>query len=641
MADKQNYAQDELDSEQQLVVSSSSENIIANRNSSCAQSGSAKDEVTVGSLINDKYRIVRCIGSGGMGAIFEAEDLALKRKVAIKLLLSSIAQDDRSLRRFQQEAKATSRLNHENIVKVFEFGLHNDSQPYLVMEYVSGTSLADIIKESHRLGVNRTAKLILQIVKGLEHAHQNRVIHRDLKTSNILVSREDDIEVVKIVDFGIAKIAEEGIQSLTSTGEIFGSPFYMSPEQCSGEQLDGRSDIYSLGCVTFECLTGLPPHIGDSALVTLIKHQQEPALSLKEATLGGVFPDDLEHIVAKMLAKSPSDRYSSATALEYELSNFVEGNKFEAAPKDVSAADEFNRSGKVTSFRQFQQSAVPTFESFKKANEQQKNNSNTWLPYLLIAGAGLLMIVSTWAWLVPPKSTKVEQKAASPPVATVSEKDVLPTPEKALQSENAMSDRLLNTYVTKFPNLTKVLCSHTNPSAGQWQKLSLLKNVRILDLSGSVFADEDLAWLSKLPLQKLVLYGCQISGSGLNNIEHIRSLRSLDLTDTLIEDENALTHLNPNLRELSLKGRHHLKDATMTELLRLPGLHTLSLENQDISDTAIPVLSKLKNLEYLDVSNTHLTPDGIKTLQKALPDCVVEYTDRNADDVKIHNSNDG
>ena len=280
-----------------------------------------------GQILEGKYKIVSLLGKGGMGSVYRVHQLFLNKELAIKILDSQGISDDVKMRRFQLEAKAAYSLSHPNLVKVHDFGLLNNGQPYLVMDLVEGVTLADYIKEHGPLAPDQAKLLLAQVCLGLSYAHQQSVIHRDIKPSNIMLVNDLPLGAaasVKIVDFGIAKlISEEGgeIQALTRTGELFGSPLYMSPEQCSGHAVDHRSDIYSLGCVLFEALTGTPPHVGPNPLRTMMLHQTELAPLLKEASLGKEFPQILEQIVRKMLHKSPFERYQNLGLVALDLSS--------------------------------------------------------------------------------------------------------------------------------------------------------------------------------------------------------------------------------------------------------------------------------------------------------------------------------
>lgn len=284
----------------------------------------------VGQILAGKYKVISLLGAGGMGSVYRVEQIFLKQNFALKTLSSGKA-SDLSVRRFQLEARAASLLNHPNLVKVTDFGVLEDDHPYLVMDFVDGDTIAELLKKNGPLTVEQAGTYFTQACLGLSYAHEQGVIHRDIKPSNLMIATNLPFGAegsVKVVDFGIAKLAasENGEhQALTTTGEIFGSPLYMSPEQCSGALVDHRSDIYSLGCVLFEALTGTAPHVGQNAIQTLILHQTERVPTLKEASLGKEFPETLEQLVAKMLAREPANRYQSLGIVANDLAQVLKG----------------------------------------------------------------------------------------------------------------------------------------------------------------------------------------------------------------------------------------------------------------------------------------------------------------------------
>ncbi|MBI2810576.1 MAG: serine/threonine protein kinase [Candidatus Melainabacteria bacterium] len=276
--------------------------------------GEAAHALAPGTIIAQKYKIISLLGSGGMGSVYKVRQTELGKNLALKVL-DVHKQSSVAVRRFQQEAKTAAALRHPNLVEVHDFGVFGDSQPYLVMDFVDGQSLDKLLKVSRTLPVDYVVALAIQVGFGLMYAHSQGVVHRDIKPGNIIVLHPNELPsegTIKIVDFGIAKLmqSEDGqIQELTRTGEIFGSPIYMSPEQCRGTAVDQRTDIYSLGCVMYECLTGLPPFVGDTAMSTMVKRLTQTPASLKDATIGLDFPPALEIVVRKMLATEPEDRY--------------------------------------------------------------------------------------------------------------------------------------------------------------------------------------------------------------------------------------------------------------------------------------------------------------------------------------------
>ena len=288
------------------------------------------DGFVSGQVVGGKYKVVSLLGSGGIGHVYKVEQIFLHQFFALKTLNSQKA-SDQMIRRFQNEARTASSLNHPNLVKVNDFGLLEGEQPYLVMDFVDGITLSEHLKKNGVMNLEQVVACFAQVCLGLSYAHDQGIIHRDIKPSNIMISRTipfGEEGFVKVVDFGIAKLAyaEDGnFQALTTTGEIFGSPLYMSPEQCAGTAVDHRADIYSLGCGLFEVLTGTTPFVGQNALSTMMMHQSEPIPTLKEVSLGKDFPSELEVLVRKMIAKAPADRYQNLGVVANDLAQIYKG----------------------------------------------------------------------------------------------------------------------------------------------------------------------------------------------------------------------------------------------------------------------------------------------------------------------------
>jgi len=274
------------------------------------RSDTANDALVGTTLDGGKILIERRLGAGGAGTVYLALDRAFEQKVAIKFLQDL---DEKKLKRFQLEAIATRSLAHPNVLRIFNFGIENN-RAFIVMEFLDGQPFSNIMRNEFPLETDRILCFIRQVCFALAHAHERNVVHRDIKPANmVIVKKPDGTEHLIVVDFGIAKIMESDntLKGLTTTGRIFGSPVYMSPEQSKGNAVDGRSDIYSLGCVLYECLAGTPPHMGKSPIETLIMHQNETPLSLQEASMGRSFSPALEKLVFKMLAKDPAERYQT------------------------------------------------------------------------------------------------------------------------------------------------------------------------------------------------------------------------------------------------------------------------------------------------------------------------------------------
>ncbi len=278
----------------------------------------------IGSFFAERYQIISQLGKGGMSSVYKAKHTLMDRIVAIKILVAS---DVPSLKRFQLEAKLVSSLKHHNIVTVYDFGVSFKGQPYLVMDYLEGSNLADQIRKETRLDLVRATWIFCQACDALNLAHKRDLIHRDLKPSNfMLVDEEQHDDVVKLVDFGIAKhitVPKTEAAQLTQPGQVLGSPIYMSPEQCTGSRLDARSDIYSLGCVMYETLTGKPPLVGADVFDTIQRHIHETPRSFASIDPELIsLPEQIEKIVLKCLQLDPADRYQTILELWTDLELF-------------------------------------------------------------------------------------------------------------------------------------------------------------------------------------------------------------------------------------------------------------------------------------------------------------------------------
>ncbi|MBX9947792.1 MAG: serine/threonine-protein kinase [Candidatus Obscuribacterales bacterium] len=285
-------------------------------------------DALVGTIIANRYELKSFIGQGGMSVVYKGIDRQLGKTVAVKLLLPHLVNDPVTYARFQQEARAASSLSHANIVSIYDFGAGENNEPFIVMDYLDGTPLNEAIKMLRGLALERSVAIFVQIADALQCAHSNNVLHRDLKPSNVLLIHQGPaLDIVKLVDFGIAKlIPQDGGESLhlTKTGEVFGSPFYMSPEQCRGEKVDARADIYSMGCLMYEVIAGKPPIVGANLMETLFKQLSEVPASFSVACPDSKIPERLEAIVFKAFAKDPAMRHQSMDELSKELHEFLD-----------------------------------------------------------------------------------------------------------------------------------------------------------------------------------------------------------------------------------------------------------------------------------------------------------------------------
>ena len=293
-------------------------------------SGKSTDPL-IGSIFGTKYRVLEKLGSGGMGGVYRAEHLLMKRHVALKLLRPNLLEDEVLQKRFHNEAKAASQISHPNAVTLFDFGIEGNV-PYLVMELIQGRTLKQLLEDEKSISVERVALFLRQISEALNHAHRLGIIHRDIKPDNFMVRVEEDgREVVKVLDFGIAKsigpsqLTPEA--NLTQVGMLIGTPQYMSPEQCQGKEVDARSDIYSLGIVVFELLAGEAPLKANSVLELLVKVLNSPVESLRKLKPELGISEALDKVILKSLEKEPNLRFANVLEFAAGFERAVAGNK--------------------------------------------------------------------------------------------------------------------------------------------------------------------------------------------------------------------------------------------------------------------------------------------------------------------------
>lgn len=278
-----------------------------------------------------QYELFEKVGEGGMGFIFKARNRYTEALYAIKVLRSEFDSDQKALDRFMFEAKAASSLKHPNICCVHDFGLTAGGIPYLVMDWIEGISLGRKVTRDKQMAVPEAIEIFKQTAAALIHSHSNKVVHRDMKPENIMLSRDSQGKtVVHLLDFGIAKmLSDEDVLvsgGLTRSGSVVGTPLYMSPEQARGGIVDRRSDIYSFGCVMYFTLTGVPPFLGKTVIDTITMHLNTPPPEM-DPTLR--IPSDLKQIVLEALEKSPSDRYQSVEEIAVDLSKLARGVSIE------------------------------------------------------------------------------------------------------------------------------------------------------------------------------------------------------------------------------------------------------------------------------------------------------------------------
>jgi len=349
----------------------------------CPNDGSELKTVLVGSLagtvLADRFELLEEIGKGGMGVIYKAIDRETSCTVAVKLLLNNARENEALRNRFTVEARAARSLNHPNIVKVLDHDFTKEGLPYMAMEWLAGEPLDKLIEES-QLEIEQALKFVMQICDALGHAHRHSVVHRDIKPANIMIVESAGAQEAVLVDFGIAKIfTPPGKTSLhlTQTGQIFGSPLYMSPEQCMGQKIDARADIYSLGCVLYESITGSSPFSADNTLAVIFKHINEDPKSFASSRSEKA----LEKIVFKAMSKKPDDRFQTMTDMFRALETYIDSNRKNERDDETGSADEESEEHGEVEYSEEQY-----FQYYKEAAEAGDASAQLELALIFTAG---------------------------------------------------------------------------------------------------------------------------------------------------------------------------------------------------------------------------------------------------------------
>ncbi|BBW96733.1 serine/threonine-protein kinase PrkC [Geobacillus subterraneus] len=357
--------------------------------------------VLIGKRLNDRYKIISLIGGGGMANVYLARDIILERDVAVKVLRLDFANDDRFIKRFRREAQAATSLNHEHIVSIYDVG-EEEGVYYIVMEYVQGSTLKQYIQQHAPLPVEQALSIMDQLTSAIAHAHENGIIHRDIKPQNILL---DEHGRVKVTDFGIA-VAMSGT-TITQTNSVLGSVHYLSPEQARGGIATEKSDIYSLGVVMFELLTGRLPFSGESAVSIVLKHLQAETPSPR--AWNPEIPQSVENIVLKAMAKDPFYRYPSAREMNEDIRTALDPSRRNEAKFTIpDDGEEATKAVPIIKDKESAASAQETFAAEKTApesaqqDEQPKPNRKrkwkwaAWLAAILLLLGAAAVSALTW-----------------------------------------------------------------------------------------------------------------------------------------------------------------------------------------------------------------------------------------------------
>jgi serine/threonine protein kinase len=393
------------------------------RDGTALRSSNAQADL-LGSIVADRYHILKKLGEGGMGTVYLAEHVKMGRKSALKVMNPGMNTDADAIARFNREASNASRLSHPNICGIYDFGETSDGLIYLAMEFIEGSSLTSLIEKTGALPAARCGSIIHQTSDALQVAHDAGIVHRDLKPDNIMVTKNrDGSDLVKVVDFGIAKASSSDAQKVTKTGLVVGTPEYMSPEQLAGDKLDGRSDIYSLGLVAFNCLTGKLPFPAETVQEAMIMRLTDKPRTLAETAPGTSWPAELQATMDKALQRDATVRYQSAAQFGREFAAAISAmpatQAMEAGTAVMSAPAAAGREVPKTRVRESQQRTVPVEAASiperkpsapRPAPVAEKGKSK--MP-MILGGSGALVAAAVAAFMI---MNKPETPAGNGPV---------------------------------------------------------------------------------------------------------------------------------------------------------------------------------------------------------------------------------
>jgi serine/threonine protein kinase len=524
------------------------------------------------------YRFLRLIGEGGMANVYEAEHVVLKKRVAIKVLKAHLHETSAFIR-FQHEAQTASRVRHPNVVGVYDCGMSELGEPYMVMDLVVGETLDKRLKNGP-LSLDESLEIIKQVCAGVACAHENGVLHRDLKPSNIILENHGKEKVARVLDFGIAKIVQEsGTAALkTRTGELFGTPAYMSPEQIGGGTLDQRSDIFALGCILYELLTGQPPVVGNSIMEIMYKQVNNQPCSLSQASLGRKFPKQLENIVFRSIAKEPSDRFATAKRMLVAVENFQAG-------KNIDNEDESIQPEQI-----LKKANLPRFSS----NSSNSSNSSKSLKVPLII-LGVILLISLCAITIY-GIVKSDAPTNAPNIATHFDA-TKPVDLSAVEENTNLADLSFKNSLSNMGDVEALVL----PQACSDASLKLVKNLQLLhSLSLKNCRNltvNGLKNIANLPnLHELVLSSTKLNTvEAMQLISRMPHLTALDLTDVLVEDRNKNKFEN---------------DKALQALTGPPELDRLTLNEAMITDQGLINLRQLKKVRKLELDRCPYITDG-------------------------------
>lgn len=520
----------------------------------------------------DRYLPLKLIGYGESGVVYLCKDKQLNKKVAVKQLHFT---SDSDLHSFQKEAIITSKLDHTHIVKVQDFGMTKSGIPYMVSEYVNGIALHKLLNAHKKFPPEKSIEIAIQICSGLAHAHEQGILHGDLCPENILLTKGNlsDIDA-KLIDFGVARVQDKTKNELAEASQVIGSSFYLAPDKVLGKEWTERSEVYSIGCILFELLTGSPPYKGVSPLNTIQLHANEEIPSLASVSEEN-WSEELEKTIEKALSKDPDQRYSSIKELKNRLEYIYDNSLF---VMETMHEDEL----------------LPEPETKSTLNSSSRSD-----PYLVsVIIFGVLVLVSGSIYLIgndPLDNKSIEKQYDLIEKNTKGQDPNAPDVRKKSKSYSITKRRLRGDQ-----GLVKALTGRYNFNDKSLLQISKNENIKSYELSTTEVNGSGFQNKSEDNISAIFLNSSKLDDKGLETISKLRSLKWLEINFC---------------KNISSKG--------MKCLSNLRALKRISIEGIDLTDEDLQALHQLKRLRHLDLNhNSRITNQGISNLLKALPNLV-------------------
>ncbi|MDP3508821.1 MAG: protein kinase [Candidatus Melainabacteria bacterium] len=577
-------------------------------------------------VIDGTYLVLDFLGEGGMGVVYKVEHTQLKKILALKIIKTNQLSDS-VWQRFRNEAQAIARLDHRNVVKIYDMSQTENGRPYYTMDFLTGMSLADYLKANKTLSLVQALHIFRQVCSGLAYAHSRGIIHRDIKPANIMLLTDPKNQEfqVKIVDFGIAKLVDDDghtIQGLTRPGEVFGSPLYMSPEQCEGRKLDARSDMYSVAVTLFKSLTGSTPFRGRTAIETTMMHQSTAPPLLNSVSADLQYPAKLERIIDKMLSKSPEQRYQSLAEVENELQKlqFTTGQASPVVSFNESHQDDDDEDIEEIEGEDLTETNIASVTSEQAVEHKRLNIKLTVIAVLAFTtiGFSIAMLFKLTKDLAVKKQQPVRAPAKfeSPLAAIKDMGNYANETEGGVGQKRSSAANLLLDLPDPTPEIQQFLK----------EPFKLFSHEKVLS---------DGTRLIEFQFPEKFSIGTLIDSNNLSKRLDARGAKSFPANSSLRfvanellgEYPQLLSYFRPtDLVQLRIPKAAKRSDELIANIARLQRLQSLELADCGLKDSDIKTLESLDNLRTLNISRSPVAGDVLarSTLLAKLSDLNIE-----------------